>query len=416
MKGSIALLFALTSLHLHADIVPLDDKLSAFLGDTPREEAEVAVIGPPTYLLSRADNLPVENFEDATDPYLEGYIQALVDMHYYEYKVLVSVKDHKVYLANLPKNEQTSNSIIAFVCDLPGVKSVEVRDTFSKEELSAREKYIEKPQVKGIWFPQSTVLFPPFVADPRQVTYSVAGRINDRVVGHRAVAVSLGDDFPIFRWTDVFRWHGALQVGIEGCVWATFNFSNVPEHNDENCELFNADYYVAFPLDYAVDRWSFRLRPYHISCHLGDEFLCNKPHYIHKRDNPSMEAIDFYTSYQFSSALRIYAGPGVVVQSDKSFIMKPLYVQWGAELRLFGRKFNYQRLFGTPFFAMHLENWAQRHWNLDASYRIGYELSKLQGVGRKMRLYVDYHQGYSYEGQFFNERTTYGEAGLSWGF
>ena len=43
-------------------------------------------------ILTRADSLPVENFEDATDPYLEGYIQALVDMHYFEYRVVVIVK------------------------------------------------------------------------------------------------------------------------------------------------------------------------------------------------------------------------------------------------------------------------------------------------------------------------------------
>ncbi len=47
---------------------------------------------------------------------------------------------------------------------------------------------------------------------------------------------------------------------------------------------------------------------------------------------------------------------------------------------------------------------------------LGYELSKLQGVGRKMRVYVEYHHGYSFEGQFFNERVTYGEVGVSWGF
>jgi hypothetical protein len=33
-----------------------------------------------------------------------------------------------------------------------------------------------------------------------------------------------------------------------------------------------------------------------------------------------------------------------------------------------------------------------------------------------MRLYVDYHTGYSYEGQFFKKRVNYGEIGLSWGW
>jgi hypothetical protein len=372
----------------------------------------------PEYLLTRADNLPVESFEDATDPYLEGYIQALVDIHFYEYRVIVTVKDHHVHLSHLPKNELIANSIISFVRDLPGVQSVGVQ-AISAAEVTAREKYVEQPRVNGIWFPQSTVLFQPLVADPRQPTYSAALRVSDKVAGHLAAAVSLGDDFPIFRWRDVFCWHGDLQIGIEAGVWAVFNYSHVPKNKSgEICEMVNADYFAGIPLTYAFDRWSFRMRIYHISSHLGDEFMVNHKKYCcgNKRKNPSFEAIDFFTSYQFSSHLRGYFGPGVIIHSDRSFKLKPLYVEYGAELRLFGRKLYYHRLYGTPFFAVHLENWQQHHWDLDITYKLGYELSKLQGVGRKVRFYIDYHQGFSYEGQFFNKRVKYGEAGFSWGF
>jgi hypothetical protein len=86
------------------------------------------------------------------------------------------------------------------------------------------------------------------------------------------------------------------------------------------------------------------------------------------------------------------------------------------EVRLFGQKLNYHRLFGTPFFAANMENWQQQHWNLNLSLMLGYEFSKLQGVGRKMRLYFQYYQGYSYEGQFFNYRVRYGQLGFAWGF
>jgi hypothetical protein len=65
---------------------------------------------------------------------------------------------------------------------------------------------------------------------------------------------------------------------------------------------------------------------------------------------------------------------------------------------------------------MNMENWQQHDWDLDCTFKLGYEFSKLQGVGRKMRLYVQYHQGFSYEGQFFNKRTRYAEVGFSWGF
>lgn len=367
------------------------------------------------FLVTRAESLPVDTFEDATDPYLEGYIQALIDVHFYEYRVVVTVKDHHVFLANLPKNQLLAQSIINFVRDLPDVQSVEVKE-LSAEEATHRAQYVEQPRVNGIWFPQSTVLFQPLVADPRQPTYSVALRLDDHVVGDVAAAVSLGDEFPIFRWKDILPWHGDMQIGIDGGVWAVFNYTNIPHHNHETCELVNADYYVGIPVTYAFDRWAFRLRAYHISSHLGDEFLVNNPEYIKDRKNPSFEALDYFASYQFSPNFRFYGGLGWVFHSDDSFHLKPFYVEYGAEVRLFGQKLYYHRLYGTPFFAVDIQNWQQQHWNLNVTFKLGYELSKLQGIGRKMRVYVDYHQGYSFEGQFFNEKTNYTEFGFSWGF
>lgn len=364
----------------------------------------------------RQDAIPQGKYDEANDLFLEGYIQALIDMNYYEDQVNVSVKDHKVYLSNLPKNDLLAASIIAFVRDIPCVEGVEVTCQLPSEELEERLRHVEKPCVDGVWFPQSTVLFSPLVASPREVTNSAAYRYGDKVAGRHVAAVSMGDDFPIFRWRDVFCWHGDLQIGIAGCIWAVFNYDDVRNRDKSYCELVNTDYYLGFPLTYAFDQWSFRLRVYHISSHLGDEFMVNHPDYLDKRVNPSFEAIDLFGAYQFSKHLRVYVGPGVVVHSDKSFKLKPLYVQWGAELRVMGRKWYYHRVYGTPFFAFHMENWQERGWDLDATYKIGYEWSKLQGIGRKVRIYLDYHQGYSEEGQFFKKRTRYGEVGLSWGF
>ncbi|HAZ15143.1 MAG TPA: DUF1207 domain-containing protein [Parachlamydiales bacterium] len=364
---------------------------------------------------ARKNALPADHCDEATDAFMEGYIQALIDIHYYEHRVRVAVRDHKVFLAHLPKNDLLSNSIIAFVRDIPGVKGVEVVDRLSSEEIEEREQYITKSQVKGVWFPQSTVLFPPLVAAPREPTYSAAYRFGDRVIGEHVAAVALGDDFPIFRWRDVFKWHGDLQIGIAAGVWAVFNFHHV-DHNDEMSELVNTDYYLGIPLTYAFDRWAFRLRIYHISSHLGDEFLINHPNYISKRKNPSYEAIDFFGSYQANRHVRFYLGPGVVFHSDKTFRLKPLYVEYGFEVRVLGRALDYHRLYGTPFLAAHFENWQARHWGLDTTIKLGYEWSKLQGIGRKMRAYVDWHKGFSSEGQFFFKRTEFGEVGLSWGF
>ena len=54
--------------------------------------------------LSRSDNIPPGQLAKAEDTYLEGYIQALIDTHYYELEILVLVKDRKVYLYNMPNS------------------------------------------------------------------------------------------------------------------------------------------------------------------------------------------------------------------------------------------------------------------------------------------------------------------------
>ncbi|MBI5274346.1 MAG: DUF1207 domain-containing protein [Chlamydiales bacterium] len=364
------------------------------------------------YSLSRKDSLPPDHLSRVDDFYLEGYIQALIDTHYYEMNVLVYVDHGVVYLYNLPNNRLTANSIISFVQDVPSVKEVKVTDKFPSKEVEIQEKYEVRNQIKGIWFPEATVLYPPMLAAPREYGYELGFRFGDQVLGSPAAEFSLGDDFPIFRWTNVWG-GGDVQLDIIGCMWAVFKMWGDNNPNDEISELVTTDYEGALTLSYAIDNWSFRLRGYHVSSHLGDEFMVNHPHVA--RLNPSMEAIDLFTAYQVSEGLRLYAGPGWIVNSDNSFPMDNFYIEYGGELRIFGHKNYYHKLYSCPFLAMYFRNWQVNDWRLDQTYKLGWEWSKLQGVGRKFRLFLEFHDGYS-EGQFFKEMTTYGVVGLSWGF
>ncbi len=382
---------------------------SLFFGKGFAEE-EMLALGE---VLSRSDSIPYESVEDATDHYMEGYIQALIDMHYYEFNVRVRVDGCTVYLACLPKNDLIRNSIIAFVEDLPNVGEVIEVASIDDAPLAREESYMVKPQVSGTWFPQQTMLFQPLLAAPRQPMYYAEYRMGDNIFGTRTVGIALGDEFPVFRWNDVFSVHGDLQIGIMAGIWSVFNMKTFP--NGEFSELANTDYLLGIPLSYAFDAWSFRFMLYHVSSHLGDEFLVNRPNFLPERVNPSFEAIELMNSYQVNTSFRVYFGPGVVIHSDDSFSMQTLYVQYGAELRMLGKKHHYHKLYGTPFFAMNLQNWQVNGWNLDATYMAGYEWSKLQGVGRKLRLYAKYRDGYG-EGQFFKLKTSFFALGFSWGF
>lgn len=383
--------------------------LALFMVSIALAEETAANIG---VILSRRDSIP-EEVQVASDPYFEGYIQALIDMHYAEYRVIVLVKNHKVWLTNMPSNKMLANSIVAFVRDVPGVEEVTVLNGVPPEDEELREKYVERPTIKGIWFPQMTELFLPLIADPRAATYSMGWRSGDRVIGNKTIGVSLGDDFPIYRWLDVF-WGGDFQIGIEAGIWSVFNMDPHPNLAHGTAELVNTDFYVGIPLTFATGPWSFRLRGYHISSHLGDEYMVDHPNVV--RLNPSLEAVDFFVSYQATEAIRLFVGPGVYVHSDKTFKWKPLYFEYGTEARFLGSKFLKQRLYGTCFIALFWRNLEQLDYNFDGTYRAGYEFSKLQGIGRKFRLYIGYHHGYSLEGQFSKMRTHYFEYNINYGF
>jgi hypothetical protein len=271
-------------------------------------------------------------------------------------------------------------------------------------------QYAREHNLWAIWLPEVPPLMRPFIADLRQVTYSVGWRWNDNVLGKNIIPVSFGDTFPIIRWVDVWKWRGDLQLEIEGGVWAVFD----PLH--ASSPLIDADYYVGFPLTYAFGDWAFRGRGYHISTHIGDEFLLDHPHF--NRRNPSIEAFDFYTTYQFTNDIRLYGGIGWVACQDDSYRVGPFYFECGAELRLFELSYRdyCNRLFGVPFVAMDFYYQSHFKHHINSNFAIGYEWGKVSGLRRKWRVYLQYHDGYAVEGQFSKFPTRYLSVRTTYGF
>lgn len=262
--------------------------------------------------------------------------------------------------------------------------------------------------ISGMWLPEAPLIFKPFVADPRQVCYSVGWRFNDQILVKNVIDVSYGDTLGIYRWFNIFG--GQMQLDIEGALWAVFD----PLH--ESSPLIDADYYVGFPITYGKGDWSFRLRGYHISTHIGDEFLLNHPHF--KRKNPSAEFFDFAVSNQFTRDIRLYGVLGVVAAQDESFRCSRWYCAAGAELRLseLGYRDYCDRLYGEPFLGMHWRYQPDFKKHIDMTYVLGYEWGKYSGIRRKVRIYLEYHDGYSVDGQFCKYATNYFSIRTSYGY
>ncbi len=271
-------------------------------------------------------------------------------------------------------------------------------------------EFAREHHLRGIWLPEGPPAFRPFIADPRQLTFGLGWRFNDPVLGKNLVPVSFGDTFPIYRWIDIWYFRGDLQLEIEGAVWAIFQ----PLH--ESSPLIDADYYVGFPLTYLFGNWAFRLRGYHISTHIGDEFLLDHPHF--DRRNPSIEAFDLYVSNQFTNDIRLYGGIGWVACQDDSFRVGPFYFQAGVEIRFseLGYRDYCNRLYGEPFFAVDVYYQSHFKHHINSTYALGYEWGKVSGIRRKFRLFLEYHDGYAIEGQFSKFPTHYLSIRGTYGF
>lgn len=265
---------------------------------------------------------------------------------------------------------------------------------------------------RGVWLPEMPPLFRPFVADPRQLTYSVGWRFDDNALSHNIIPISFWDTFPIYRWCclKIGPFCGQMQLSLDGGLWAVFDPCTY------SAPLINADYYVGGHLSYAFGAWQFRLRYFHISSHIGDEFLLNHPNF--DRKNPSAETIDLFASHHLTDEIRIYAGAGIVVNHDDSYDCGHYNIEAGAEVRLDGLGFYSvsDAICGRPYYGMHFRYNDKFCRHIDQTYVLGYEFAKLTGLQRRVRAWVEYHDGYSAEGQFSCRGTNYVSLRLSYGY
>ena len=340
--------------------------------------------------------------KSVSDSYLEAYIQGVLDTKYPDIGMRVSVRKGDIFLQHLPADNAQAEDIVLFVTSLTHRT---VRESLKPKIETTKINHIEEPlECHGVWLPQSTVLYPTQIANPRQISFSGGMRFHDRIAGKVATAVSFGDQFPFYRWAG-FK-GGDLQLEVEGGAFAIFDM-----HKKE-FPLINSDWYGGIPLTFARNSWAYRLRIYHISSHVGDEFL--ERYHGFCRKNKSFEALDLSADYQLAKNVRFYCVLGSVVHSDNEMPMKNLYVEYGFEAR--GPRSDFKQLFGQPFLAVHMRDWQENHFALDSTYALGYEWGKIHGVGRKVRAFIEYHQGFSPDGQFSRVRTKYVGFRFAYGF
>ncbi|MGW8267036.1 MAG: DUF1207 domain-containing protein [Longimicrobiales bacterium] len=264
-------------------------------------------------------------------------------------------------------------------------------------------------ELNGTVFLPEGDLFCPLLADPK-AEHSFVSYLKgdfppfegDAPTGKLSIgAVGLGDAFPLVRWTGGAPGNG-LQIGLVGGIFAQFNLDT------ESFDLINADYLVGIPVTFRRAGFSTRLRVYHQSSHLGDEFILGTDI---ERKNLSFESVDLLLSQELGP-FRAYGGGEFLFNREPETLESTL-AHAGMELRL-------GQLRGIRFLgAVDLKATEQHDWDPGWSARAGIEIAAWRDETHPPRLwglFAEYYDGPSPYGQFFQEQVKYLGVGLHLSF
>lgn len=258
-------------------------------------------------------------------------------------------------------------------------------------------------------------VFCPLVADPKGAR-SFASVLRERsdsgtnTVAGNIASVGIGDMFGLGRWNGSRPGDG-VQVSLSAGVFAQFDLGS------ESYDLLNADYIIGLPITMRSGRVSARVRIYHQSSHLGDEYLLREPPARRDRENLSFEAAEGILSVD-AGPLRAYGG-GEILFHRQPADLEAMVVHGGAELRPAFRVLPLGGLGGFRLVAATDLKAAQEHdWKPSVSARVGLEYDRAgdpNPPGRRWSIFAEYYSGPSPYGQFFREQVRYVGAGLHFG-
>ncbi len=248
-------------------------------------------------------------------------------------------------------------------------------------------------------FPADDV-FRPLMADPKQPQFFAswqATRVRNNNTSLNIASVGVGGTFGLVGRRNVCD---GWQVGVLAGVFAQFNLDAA------SADLINADYVVGFPLSWRRGLVSTRVRLYHQSSHLGDEFLLGNPGF--RRVNLSFEAMEAIVSLDAPGGWgRVYGGGSTLVHREPSTLDRN-GVQWGIEFRwptiaAPTEAMQVPRLRVIPVIGADFKAFEELHWIVNSNIVGGLELWKA-GIDRRLRLLVNYYHGFVPYGQFFAQK------------
>jgi len=346
--------------------------------------------------------------DDVSDAFLSGYLSRFVDkeLGWERGSYQLTVQDGVATIVLPEQDLQRRAELETRVPDIDGLQGINILLQAAEpptEELPSTLQEIYSflgVRPDTIPFPVGG-LFPPLLADPKQPQFFASYRRYETPVDTVNIgAVGFGETFGFYRRAGKRPGDG-IQLSIAGGLFAQFNMDT------PSSDLVNADYVIGFPLTYRRGSLAARLRLYHQSSHLGDEFLLNvQP----ERVNLSFESWELLLSYEWTK-WRGYFGGEYLIDRDPSDLKKGA-LHSGLEYRatkplLYG---------GRLVSGLDLKSWQQHDWSVDASLKVGLEFGAARPGHRRLRIMAEVYDGHAPHGQFYDATISYAGLGAYFGF
>lgn len=357
----------------------------------------------------RAAAEPPADSDPITDEYLRGYVQSWIRYHYLltPEQIRVTVKNGVVVLKGTVETAHEKNAIVSMVATYPGVAKVEPQLEIAEKTLPRWKSWGRwtqpEEQRKYYFFPHGDLFTPP-LADQKQPRFHTTWQRYTTSFGNFNIAsVGFGENIGLIR-RPYAREGDGVQFGVAGAVMAIFNLDS------ESTDLLNADYIIGFPFSARRGPWSARMRLYHLSSHLGDEFLLFKqPLPQTPRVNLSYETAEFLGSFDWRG-FRVYGGPSYIVSSVAGIGRNRL--QGGFEYR--GKPTGWRR--ARFIFGGEASGWSETRWKRDLSAKTGLMFYNPFDEARGVQVLLEFYDGHAPHGQFYNLDVQYFGLSIAFGF
>ncbi len=332
------------------------------------------------------------------DRYLAGYAAAILEMRFGLTRGDLPVENGKLALDPTELEGHNVEEVLASLDTIEGLEVTVAEALTGASDAPTPVAEATLPTTAG-WLPK-TVLFEPLIADPRWPHFSGTVQFyqDDDELG-TVGAANFGAALPFYGWRGMgLDW----QVGLHAGVFSIFDL------NASSSDLVNSDFLAGVPLDARYGTVSAQLRIFHQSSHLGDEFLLRNRV---DRINLSYEAVDLKLSLKPLDWLRVYAGGGAIIRSEPD--LDTWTAQGGVEITGPGPIFH-PLLY--PVLALDVQSSEEADWTVDYSARAGLEVRSEWLGSRRLQVLLEYYNGSSPNGQFFERGIEYFGPGLHFYF